>query len=121
MAAAVGARDQREKRRLQSIEYECHGYSNTTIGSNATNRVNGYAMFKRKRGGTEGLENERGWSRPLSDLEEEGCSKKLRLSRDQYALLEESFLKNTVPEPVSLNMVFIYYLVLCHLCFVLVI
>ena len=91
--------------------------SNSTVESNATNRVNGYAMFKRKRGGTEELENERSWSRPLSDLVKEGYSNKLRLSREQCALLEESFVKNTIPDPVSLFMLFNYYILLLSFVF----
>lgn len=59
------------------------------------------AEIKGKHGGAEELENGRAWVH--SDAEEEDCSRKrLRLSREQRALLEESFQKNRAPEPVSL-------------------
>ena len=55
------------------------------------------------------LENERLWSRVLSDVEELGrTKKKLKLSKEQCYLLEESFSKNNAPEPVSLFMLFNY-------------
>eukprot|EP00253_Pinus_taeda_P020123 PITA_20123 len=74
--------------------------SNSTVDSNATNPRNGCAEIKRKQGDGEELENDRVWSRVLGDVEEEGSStKKLRLSREQCARLEESFRKNTIPEP----------------------
>eukprot|EP00253_Pinus_taeda_P031889 PITA_31889 len=72
--------------------------SNSTVDSNATNPRNGCAEIKRKHG--EEFENDRVWSRVLGDVQEEGSStKKLRLSREQCARLEESFRKNTVLEP----------------------
>ena len=73
------------------------------MDSGATNSGNGSAQIKRKRRDGDELENDRVCSRVLSDVEEEGCSrKKLRLSREQCALLEECFRKNRAPEPVSL-------------------
>eukprot|EP00253_Pinus_taeda_P001931 PITA_01931 len=74
--------------------------NSSTVDSNAGNTGNGYTEIKRKRGYGEELENERVWSTVLNDVEELGSSrKKHRLSRDQCALLEESFKKNRAPEP----------------------
>eukprot|EP00253_Pinus_taeda_P001933 PITA_01933 len=74
--------------------------NSSTVDTNGTNSGNGYAEIKRKRGYGEELENDRSvWLRVLNDVEEDDCSrKKLRLSREQCALLEESFKKNRAPE-----------------------
>eukprot|EP00253_Pinus_taeda_P010760 PITA_10760 len=73
--------------------------NSSTVDSDATNRANGYADIKGKRGYGEELENDQVWPRVLNDVEEEGSSrKKLRFSRDQCAFLEESFKKNRAPE-----------------------
>ena len=81
-----------------------------TMDSNAT----GYAQIKRKRGDGEELENGRDCSRVLNDVEEEvGSRKKVRLSK--CALLEESFQKKRVHEPVSLSS--LYSLTSYSLCF----
>eukprot|EP00253_Pinus_taeda_P011739 PITA_11739 len=73
--------------------------NSSTVDSNPTNTENGYTEIKRKRGYGEELENDRVWSRVLNDVEEEGPSrKKIRLSREQCALLEESFKKNRAPD-----------------------
>ncbi|KAG1354406.1 homeobox-leucine zipper protein HAT4 [Cocos nucifera] len=53
-----------------------------------------------KRGGAEELEAERACSRGVSDEEEgEGSRKKLRLSKDQSAILEESFKEHNTLNP----------------------
>eukprot|EP00253_Pinus_taeda_P001932 PITA_01932 len=68
--------------------------NSSTVDSNASK-----TEIKQKRGYGEELENDRVWSTVLNDVEELGSSrKKLRLSREQCGLLEESFKKNRAPE-----------------------
>ena len=78
---------------------------NNTLYSNAINEESGYGLnFKRKWVAAEELKNNRVCSTILSDVAEEEASgkiKKIRLSKEQCSLMEESFSKNKTPEVVS--------------------
>lgn len=54
-------------------------------------------------------EMERASSRGISDEEDgDGSRKKLRLSKDQSAILEESFKEHNTLNPVSVHIIYIY-------------
>ena len=90
--------------------------SNSTVDTRAISSDSGYGMdFKRMQAAAEELENDRACSRVPNDVEEEGATKKKpRLSKGQYARLEESFSNNSLPTVVSLsNLIILYFMFSC--------
>jgi len=76
---------------------------NSTVSSVSEKRS------EREANGEEEHDTERGCFRGISDEEEgETCRKKLRLSKDQSIILEESFKEHSTLNPVS-NMVLINF------------
>lgn len=83
--------------RAQATELEI----NEEAGASSLNSSASGGSHGSKRGHDEGRDD-RGCSRGASDEEDgEGSRKKLRLSKDQSAILEESFKEHNTLNPVS--------------------
>lgn len=96
--APAGERE-RERERESEEEAGVSSPNNSTLSSVSGKQLD---LVPHGSGGSEELDIERACSRASDEEDGEGSRKKLRLSKDQSVILEESFKEHNTLNPVSI-------------------